>query len=214
MLEDRNKGAVHRHGHAVEDEFVGTLENALTLWRTLDLPARPAGRDGRGRGEVPPREAVRRGGLRPYAPARPHWRLPLQHRLAGPASMTPTSSSTTTATARSGVAWRQGDTVLTKLGESPGTVRRLSRCRWIASTMTPTSIAGGSSRCNRSPTWRKASGCGAAASTKGLDLPVVVQPIGGRGRQEAGGFRLPADGRAPPLQGDPDLPEVACRFRR
>ena len=34
MLEDRNKGPVH-HGHAVDDEFVGTLESALTLWRTL-----------------------------------------------------------------------------------------------------------------------------------------------------------------------------------
>ena len=34
MLEDRNKGPV-RHGHAVADEFVGTLESALTLWRTL-----------------------------------------------------------------------------------------------------------------------------------------------------------------------------------
>ena len=34
LLEDRNKGPV-RHGHAVADEFVGTLERALTLWRTL-----------------------------------------------------------------------------------------------------------------------------------------------------------------------------------
>ena len=34
LLEDRNKGPVH-HGHAVADEFVGTLESALTLWRTL-----------------------------------------------------------------------------------------------------------------------------------------------------------------------------------
>ncbi len=35
MLEDRNKGPFNTHGHAVEDEFVGTLENALTLWRKL-----------------------------------------------------------------------------------------------------------------------------------------------------------------------------------
>lgn len=34
LLDDRNKGPVH-HGHAVADEFVGTLERALTLWRTL-----------------------------------------------------------------------------------------------------------------------------------------------------------------------------------
>jgi UDP-2,3-diacylglucosamine pyrophosphatase LpxH len=34
MLEDRNKGPFHR-GHPVADEFVGTLESALTLWRTL-----------------------------------------------------------------------------------------------------------------------------------------------------------------------------------
>ena len=34
MLEDRNKGPFHNH-HAVEDEFVGTLEGALTLWRKL-----------------------------------------------------------------------------------------------------------------------------------------------------------------------------------
>jgi UDP-2,3-diacylglucosamine pyrophosphatase LpxH len=34
MLEDRNKGPF-RHGHAVEDQFVGTLETALTIWRTL-----------------------------------------------------------------------------------------------------------------------------------------------------------------------------------
>ena len=34
MLEDRNKGPFRR-GHAVEDEFVGTLETALTIWRTL-----------------------------------------------------------------------------------------------------------------------------------------------------------------------------------
>jgi len=34
MLEDRNKGPFRNH-HAVEDEFVGTLEGALTLWRKL-----------------------------------------------------------------------------------------------------------------------------------------------------------------------------------
>ena len=34
MLEDRNKGPFHNH-HAVEDESVGTLEGALTLWRRL-----------------------------------------------------------------------------------------------------------------------------------------------------------------------------------
>jgi predicted phosphodiesterase len=34
VLEDRNRGPFH-HGHPVEDEFVGTLENALTLWRTM-----------------------------------------------------------------------------------------------------------------------------------------------------------------------------------
>lgn len=34
LLEDRNKGPFHK-GHAVADEFVGTLEKALTLWRTL-----------------------------------------------------------------------------------------------------------------------------------------------------------------------------------
>jgi UDP-2,3-diacylglucosamine pyrophosphatase LpxH len=35
VLEDRNKGPVTHRGHAVEDEFVGTLESALMLWRTL-----------------------------------------------------------------------------------------------------------------------------------------------------------------------------------
>jgi UDP-2,3-diacylglucosamine pyrophosphatase LpxH len=35
MLEDRNRSPFTRSGHAIEDEFVGTLENALTLWRTL-----------------------------------------------------------------------------------------------------------------------------------------------------------------------------------
>ena len=35
MLEDRNKGPFTRNHHAVEDQFVGTLEGALTLWRTL-----------------------------------------------------------------------------------------------------------------------------------------------------------------------------------
>jgi UDP-2,3-diacylglucosamine pyrophosphatase LpxH len=35
LLDDRNKSPVTRQGHAVADEFVGTLENALTLWRTL-----------------------------------------------------------------------------------------------------------------------------------------------------------------------------------
>ena len=34
MLEDRNRGPL-RPDHAVEDEFVGTLEAALTLWRHL-----------------------------------------------------------------------------------------------------------------------------------------------------------------------------------
>ena len=34
MLEDRNKSPF-RKGHPVEDEFVGTLEKALTVWRTL-----------------------------------------------------------------------------------------------------------------------------------------------------------------------------------
>jgi UDP-2,3-diacylglucosamine pyrophosphatase LpxH len=35
MLEDRNKGPFNAHKHAIEDEFVGTLERALTLWRKL-----------------------------------------------------------------------------------------------------------------------------------------------------------------------------------
>ena len=35
MLEDRNKSPFTHKGHAVADEFVGTLESALTLWRTL-----------------------------------------------------------------------------------------------------------------------------------------------------------------------------------
>ncbi|MGA2059107.1 MAG: UDP-2,3-diacylglucosamine diphosphatase [Thermoguttaceae bacterium] len=35
VLEDRNKGPFNAHGHAIEDEFVGTLESVLTLWRRL-----------------------------------------------------------------------------------------------------------------------------------------------------------------------------------
>jgi UDP-2,3-diacylglucosamine pyrophosphatase LpxH len=35
MLEDRNQSPFDRRGHAIEDEFVGTLEAALTLWRKL-----------------------------------------------------------------------------------------------------------------------------------------------------------------------------------
>ena len=35
LLEDRNRGPFDRHCHAVEDQFVGTLESALTLWRKL-----------------------------------------------------------------------------------------------------------------------------------------------------------------------------------
>jgi predicted phosphodiesterase len=35
MLEDRNKDPFNAHQHAIEDEFVGTLESALTLWRKL-----------------------------------------------------------------------------------------------------------------------------------------------------------------------------------
>ena len=35
ILEDRNKSPFDRQGHAIEDDFVGTLEKALTLWRTL-----------------------------------------------------------------------------------------------------------------------------------------------------------------------------------
>ena len=35
MLEDRSKSPFTPRGHALEDEFVGTLESALTLWRTL-----------------------------------------------------------------------------------------------------------------------------------------------------------------------------------
>jgi UDP-2,3-diacylglucosamine pyrophosphatase LpxH len=35
LLEDRNRGPFDRHHHAVEDQFVGTLEGALTLWRML-----------------------------------------------------------------------------------------------------------------------------------------------------------------------------------
>jgi UDP-2,3-diacylglucosamine pyrophosphatase LpxH len=34
MLEDRNKGPFTA-GHAIEDQFIGTLEGALTLWRHL-----------------------------------------------------------------------------------------------------------------------------------------------------------------------------------
>ena len=35
MLEDRNRGPFTADHHAVEDQFVGTLEAALTLWRHL-----------------------------------------------------------------------------------------------------------------------------------------------------------------------------------
>ena len=35
MLEDRNRGPFTANHHAVEDQFVGTLEAALTLWRHL-----------------------------------------------------------------------------------------------------------------------------------------------------------------------------------
>ena len=37
LLEDRNRGPFTANHHAVEDEFVGTLEAALTLWRHLTL---------------------------------------------------------------------------------------------------------------------------------------------------------------------------------
>ena len=37
LLEDRNRGPFDHRRHAVEDQFVGTLENALTLWRKLTL---------------------------------------------------------------------------------------------------------------------------------------------------------------------------------
>jgi UDP-2,3-diacylglucosamine pyrophosphatase LpxH len=35
MLEDRNRSPFDRHHRAVEDQFVGTLEGALTFWRKL-----------------------------------------------------------------------------------------------------------------------------------------------------------------------------------
>lgn len=35
MLEDRNRSPFDANRHAVEDKFVGTLENALTFWRHL-----------------------------------------------------------------------------------------------------------------------------------------------------------------------------------
>ena len=35
MLEDRNKGPFDHGGRAIEDQFVGTLESALTLWRSM-----------------------------------------------------------------------------------------------------------------------------------------------------------------------------------
>jgi len=37
LFEDRNRGPFTRNRHAVEDEFVGALEGALTLWRKLTL---------------------------------------------------------------------------------------------------------------------------------------------------------------------------------
>jgi UDP-2,3-diacylglucosamine pyrophosphatase LpxH len=37
LLEDRNRGPFSTNHHAVEDQFVGTLEGALTLWRKLTL---------------------------------------------------------------------------------------------------------------------------------------------------------------------------------
>ena len=64
--------------------------------------------------------------------------------------------------------------------------------------MTPTSIAGMRSRCNRSPTWPRASVCGAAAvELKGLDYPIVVQPIADMaGKKPAGcDYRLIAGHR-------------------
>jgi len=35
LLEDRNRGPFDSHHHAVEDNFIGTLESALTFWRHL-----------------------------------------------------------------------------------------------------------------------------------------------------------------------------------
>ncbi len=37
LLEDRNRGPFSTNHRAVEDQFVGTLEGALTLWRKLTL---------------------------------------------------------------------------------------------------------------------------------------------------------------------------------
>ena len=37
LLEDRNRGPFTANHHAVEDQFIGTLEGALTLWRHLTL---------------------------------------------------------------------------------------------------------------------------------------------------------------------------------
>ena len=37
ILEDRHRGPFTANHHAVEDQFVGTLEGALTLWRHLTL---------------------------------------------------------------------------------------------------------------------------------------------------------------------------------
>ena len=83
MLEDRNKGPFDRHGHAIEDQFVGTLEAALTLWRTLTFQQGRQAEMVAGVEKYRQAKTVRRCGLWPHARAGQHWRLPLQHRLVG-----------------------------------------------------------------------------------------------------------------------------------
>ena len=55
---------------------------------------------------------------------------------------------------------------------------------------------------------------GGGVELKGLDYPIVVQPIAGHDGKEAGRFRLPADCRTSPLPGDGGLPEAGAGCRR
>ena len=165
----------------------------------VDLPTQPAGGDGHGRGEVPPAKRSAMSWSTATRTNRAASATTTSTPAAGLANMTPTSLSTTTARLRSGSGWatrrfRTMRAVMNRLEQYDAYPLPLDRIYYDADF-----------NCRGQFTLQSVSDLAESirlrggGSTEGTGLPDCGPAHRRRGRQGAGGFRLPADCRASPL---------------
>ena len=182
------------------DEFVGTLESALTLWRTLTF------QHGRQTEMVAGVEKFRREkkcDVVVYGHTHEPGNIGDYHFNSGCGlvNTTPTSLSATTARLRSGSGWakrRFRTELMQRLEQYDAYPLPLDRIYYDADfncrgqfTLQSVSDLAESIRLR-----------GGGVELKGLDLPDCGPAHRGHGRREAGGLRLPADRRPSPLPAD------------